>query len=663
MELLIKALVAALCDRRNLADCSEWHTPLAQSFLRYFRTKHSSRTLARWIEKNVGVFALSQRVSVESATRTLAQIVGEWKAAGIIDTRHGSRGTLVSWPNHTRDDFIVLPLLEEPAFHSGDTGGTGTRAICGGRPHKYVSDQQKEALDAIQGVAYSVHPKMLCAALDALERGLFDDQPKRSFVLERRALEFALENLADGESYWLPVFMDHRGRIYTDSGALLSYQGSDVHRGLCWYADAKDVDVLSTAWAEFLESARAEYGVTPDNAESIAQSDITDVTGKQFRRMACAIAVVEVMTTGRTSYIWQQDATCSGMGNIACITRDPKLAKATALLGKIASTDDLYCQTSSEAVSNPRYFRLTESGKRDEVIFDFSPALEDTQVWNELAARTAAKHPVMLSSYGSSAYSLAQSWIVECGILDDDGSVMSEQAAKDLEFEDLQMLDWSDLVGSPTAFTISTAKARSMGATPWDWFLCLATAYQHALMHLYPSIGEFQSHMKKIARKTFVNHGRPSFWRSSVGMLCVYAPVIAGDEDTLQFTTSNGRQSLTLPVFSTTPCVDDKTQRAKDIDRLSGQSAMPPNRIHSEDASIVVLSVLDVADDGIVVSPIHDSWGTHICNGIRMRHAVRNAMISVHGRDLLSEQEKDADMLPLHRGDWNLLEIQDTLIR
>ena len=126
-----------------------------------------------------------------------AFLVGEWKAAGIIDTRHGSRGTLVSWPNHSRDDFIVLPLLEEPAFHSGDTGGTGTRAICGGRPHKYVSDQQKEALDAIQGVAYSVHPKMLCAALDALERGLFDDQPKRSFVLERRALEFALENLAE----------------------------------------------------------------------------------------------------------------------------------------------------------------------------------------------------------------------------------------------------------------------------------------------------------------------------------------------------------------------------------------------------------------------------------------------------------------------------------
>ena len=60
---------------------------------------------------------------------------------------------------HSTDDqgrFIVEPMLTEPSFHIGDAGGSGTRAIVGGRPHKYVSDEQKEALDAIQGTAYCV---------------------------------------------------------------------------------------------------------------------------------------------------------------------------------------------------------------------------------------------------------------------------------------------------------------------------------------------------------------------------------------------------------------------------------------------------------------------------------------------------------------------------
>ena len=225
------------------------------------------------------------------------------------------------------------------------------------------------------------------------------------------------------------------------------------------------------------------------------------------------------------------------------------------------------------------------------------------------------------------------------------------------------MLDWSNLDGCPEGLTVATAAAKDMGATPWEWFMCLATAYQQALLNLYPSIGKFQSHMKKIARKTFVATNKPSFWRNSVGMLCVYAPVISNDEATLRLTTSSGEQKFTLPVFSSTPTTEDKKEAAKQIDRLSGQSAMPPCRIHSEDAAIVSLSVLDVANDGIVVAPIHDSWGTHICDGLRVRQAVRDAMITVHSADLLVEQEKAAGLAPIARGDWDLNEIKPTLIR
>jgi hypothetical protein len=651
---ILKALVAA----ESTKIIAEWRLPLAQSFLRFFARKNSNRTLNQWFERVVGVYALASKQSAAGATQDILRQIVIWQQADLLTLVAHSKGTRV---NITCDDdygVIVYPMLTEPSFHEDDNGGNGTRPLAGGRPHKYVSDTQKDALDAIQGTAYVVNPRVLCAALDADERGLFADQEKRSFMLERRALEFAMDNLADGESYWLPCFVDWRGRIYTDSGAMLSYQGSDLHRGLCWFAEAREVSMVSEAWAEFIEAAEAEYGVTMDNYESIIAEGITDVTGNQFRRLACAIAFDEVVTTGKTGYIWQQDATCSGMGHIAAIMGDARLAKATALLGKISKDEDLYTITAKNSLGN--FHWRTDGGKS---IFDLSQVVEDADVCAEVTARGAAKSPVMLSAYGSRINGMIRSWMIDCVVVDLDGNPISKEELDMYTKDDLECIEWDQLTTTLPQFKLTLSRARALGATPYLAFGCIANAYRKALMKEFPCIEEFQGHMSNIARKTFDIKGRPSAWRSSVGMLCVSAPLLTNGTIDHDITTNGVRTRTTVTNFSNQPLSEDKGDRAIEVSNLAGQAGYAPSRIHSEDASVVVLSVLDAADQGIVIAPIHDSWGSHISNGLEVRQAVRDAMVTVHSQYLFGDEEAASGVGQLAVGDWDVSEINTNLIR
>ena len=654
MNDILKALVAA----ESTKIIAEWRLPLAQSFLRYFARKNSNRTLNQWFERVVGVYALASKQSAAGATQDLLRQISIWQQDGLLTLVPHSKGTRVVITCDDEYGVIVYPMLTEPSFHEDDNGGNGTRPLAGGRPHKYVSDTQKDALDAIQGTAYVVNPRVLCAAIDARERGLFADQEKRSFRLEQRAIDFASDNLADGESYWLPCFVDWRGRIYTDSGAMLSYQGSDLHRGLCWFAEAREVSMLSEAWAEFVEASEAEYGVTMDNYKSIIDADITDVTGKQFRRLACAIAFDEVVTTGKTGYIWQQDATCSGMGHIAAIMGDGRLAKATALLGKISKDEDLYTITAKNSLGN--FHWRTDGGKS---IFDLSKVVEDADVCAEVTNRSAAKSPVMLSAYGSRINGMIRSWMIECQVVDLDGNPISKEDLDLYTKEDLEEIEWDQLIGELPQFKLTMSRARALGASPFIAFGCVANAYRKALMKEFPCIEEFQGHMATIARKTFDIKGRPSAWRSAAGMLCVSAPLIADGTIDHDITTDGVRMRTTTVSLHNQPVSDDKSERALQVSNLAGQAGYAPSRIHSEDASVVVLSVLDAADQGVVIAPIHDSWGSHISNGLVVRNAVRDAMVTVHGQYLFADEEAAAGCGRLSCGDWDISEISTNLIR
>ena len=78
---------------------------------------------------------------------------------------------------------------------------------------------------------------------------------------------------------------------------------------------------------------------------------------------------------------------------------------------------------------------------------------------------------------------------------------------------------------------------------------------------------------------------------------------------------------------------------------------------------MVVLSVLDAADQGIVIAPIHDSWGSHISNGLEVRKAVRDAMVTVHSQYLFGDEEAASGVGRLAVGDWDVNEINTNLIR
>lgn len=611
---------------------AEWVTPLALALFRKIRGRTNFAPSAKeFAAKHGGVYARLTGCTLDEGFNFVYQLVLTWADAGIISI--DAAGDMVLLGKYADEAMApVRPMLTEPSFHDGEFGGQGTRALASGRPHRFVSDEQKEALDAIQGTAYAVNARVLAFANAMADEGAFEDGQQ---VMERNALAFANDNLADGQSYWLPCFLDWRGRIYTDCGAILSYQGGDLHRALCWYADAKAIDVNSDAWAQFLVSIAAEYGVTMDNYRDVLSGNVHG--SKPLCVYAAAVAIDEVVTTGKTAYIWQQDATCSGMGHMACIMRDGELARRTALLGPISKSEDLYTMTASFAIENDRFFTYREEAA-DLSIVDL---LTDSSVRSELGNRTCAKKPVMIIAYGSSVTGIAQGWCTDAGV---DFDVVAERwEGEEADLNQVQLLslvEWSDVVMTrELPFTITVEAAKAAGIKPGVLMLCLANAYSRSLQEQFPSIAKFISHMKRIAVRTYKATGFAAGWRSSAGMVCFAQPTQPLGERSVSLTVNKRRVVVNVPALEAT----------------DGQAGQSPNRIHSEDASVVIKSVNDCATSGVAISPIHDSWGSHIADGLVVRQAVRDAMVDIHSGYLFDAEESACGIKSqLPRGDWDI---------
>ena len=71
---------------------------------------------------------------------------------------------------------------------------------------------------------------------------------------------------------------------------------------------------------------------------------------------------------------------------------------------------------------------------------------------------------------------------------------------------------------------------------------------------------------------------------------------------------------------------------------ISTQAAgAAPNLIHSMDAALVHFAILSSQEFGIAVSPIHDSFGTHIADAERLAEIVRNQMVGIDHWDFFIE--------------------------
>jgi DNA-directed RNA polymerase len=623
----LNPIISEMLKHGNTKD--PWHAPIALSLYQYLRgTFITDATRNDFISKHVGTMAKLSQQSLEAATKRLLNMLQAWYDADIIYNSKVNKDLRFTEKYQEIANNSTTPMTSEPNEWSTEFGGNGTRTLCGGRPLKFISDKQIEALEVMQSTPFKINTKVLLFAQEH-----FSSFGKESFS-ERRAIEWATEHST--ADYWLPLFLDWRGRIYTDSGAICSYQGADLHRALCDFGDKYYVDPNSAEYKHFLKSIEAEYGVTEDNyLDIISKFQPSKYKSKEkvWCRLRAAIAINEIKLTNYTGYILQQDATCSGMGHMACIMHDRKLAEKCALLGPIDKDADLYSITANTAISTPRYFTF----KEQECDFNISELLKLPQVQAELGNRSQAKKTVMVTAYGSSVVGNATGWAEDSGAkLDED--LKPVEALCKLTWEDCP--NWHD-----TGFIQTVTAAMEQNMSPAQVFLCLANAYSRALDKHFPSIQQFIGHMRKIAQKTHNITGFATLWKSSSGMTCFKQHVTEREE----------KRTVKLDNSKRTVVPTHKTEH--------GAAGHAPNRIHSEDVALVTDTAIVAADEGIPIACIHDSWGSKITDALRMRQIVRDSMVKLHSNYLFADEEAIAGVPPISSDlKWDLNEMSDAMI-
>ena len=189
-----------------------------------------------------------------------------------------------------------------------------------------------------------------------------------------------------GHVVYSDTFYDWRGRLYHMSGRAGSLQNSLQSRACLDAPEAYTVDVSSKEWAHCLAVfAHEEWATTYEEAckylEEVKAKGTYDTI--DWMGVRAALAIKEVHLTGRTAYLLEQDATCSGFQHMALLGRDRSLALATnATTGGLDG--DLYME-----------------------IVALGGMVESLSLLNARKARKIAKILVMLAGYGAGANTVA----------------------------------------------------------------------------------------------------------------------------------------------------------------------------------------------------------------------------------------------------------------
>lgn len=198
------------------------------------------------------------------------------------------------------------------------------------------------------------------------------------------ASDYRALGAAKGQVLYTDAFFDWRLRVYTMSSSWGSLQNSRLSRAAL--EAPEPVSVTKAQWATVLSIFKHEgWETTPEAAAEYLRNPSTD-----WMRIRACIAVLEYAETGKTAYLCEQDASCSGFQHMALVMRDRELAmKVNATI-----TDrryDLYGYV-AEICNIERLLGI------------------DTRT-----ARQWAKPVVMLTGYGSGANGIARRYWFDAG--------------------------------------------------------------------------------------------------------------------------------------------------------------------------------------------------------------------------------------------------------
>lgn len=339
-----------------------------------------------------------------------------------------------------------------------------------------------------------------------------------------------------GQVVYTDAFYDWRLRLYTISSSWGSLQNSRLSRAAL--EAPKAVKVTRSQWLDVLDIFRHEgWATTRGEAEAFLSTPSTD-----FMQVRAALAVIEYCESGKTAYLVEQDASCSGFQHMALLMRDRELArKVNATTNK--KRQDLYHYVAD----------ICGIG----VVLGL----------NDREARQWAKPVVMLTGYGSGANGIASRYWFDAGGLGE----FNEQ---------------NEFQAEGGTVTIGT---RTLS---YEELLSLVKPMQEALFNEFPTLRALRNRCIAYFQECVKADPTRFVWTTPLGVDCV------------RFITP----------------VEQETGGVKEAGAM-------PNLIHSLDACVVHLTVLDWRG---TLGVVHDAFFTTADRVGELRECVQRAYQRVH---------------------------------
>ena len=486
-----------------------------------------------------------------------------------------------------------------------------------------LPEQYEKSMLHAQKTAFAINKEMFELCKDQLDEWVLEDAVK---ILEA----------TDGRFY-LDLFLDFRGRINTNHRGSFSPQNSRVIRAMVDYAEPRTLgvkvhkDLKEPNFLEFLRIIDEEYGVTFDNYQTILKNKETEVRqGKSGPgKVRAAGALHELVTTGQTCYIVQQDATQSGYQHAAASMRDEVLGYLVNLIPD-TERQDLYLKPIE-------YLKNTEIG-------EFFAQFPVKEVRTEIAKPT-----VMLTGYGSSADAIALDYLGyegQLSYIDEDGEKVFAETFKQLE-ECLKAGMEVDFNPDPI---IAKWLGNRTGLKAMARAFYLASTMQEALYAVAPSLKTLLNAVQSAAQSWFSQTKSTMRIVSPLGLEFSLMSYKVDKKTTVKISiTANGkRKQMSILQMSE--------------DTQGGASGALPNLMHMLDACLLHILNLKREEEGILDSAdIHDSVGSGIDRVVWTSDAATEAFRVVHRLFNINKLLKSHNRAQIPMGNLELDKIQKVM--
>lgn len=509
-----------------------------------------------------------------------------------------------------------LPLLLEPDPWDG-THRNGKSLVASRRPMDltYITKENLKTAIEVANVAekqcMEVDPWMAEIQQQAWEldvpafpvrRESKNELPTREEVSGRMRATEALRQADEiaGLPIWFEHDMDFRGRLYSSS-RVLTPQGPDYMKGLLSFRQKEPCG--AEGFEQLLAAAAGYYGLGRKSWEE---------RGTWGQNNLCLISAVAQRPLDRfdlwrdASEPWQFvqacrainqylldpnepsgcpvrfDQTCSGMGIIAALTRDRRLARATNLVG--TTRKDLY-----EIVAADLAVLL----QRD--LHGFDPVdAAFAEYWLQWPIdRSLVKGPVLTMAYGSQQFGLADrltDWLME-------------------KNPDVPVWDWQNKYTRPARYM-----ARKMS-------LVISSQMKSCI--------DLETWLREASRRCLTKDKRVQ-WTSPMGF-----PVVLGVE-------MHGKQKTNSLMHGSRRWEQvDSTYEQGQLSARETNRAITANTIHSFDAALVHAVLLRCAENKMPITSNHDCFGTTAASATRLHRLLHGQLREIYATDWLTEVREE----------------------